>query len=1235
MRLSRDLDRLKPRYDAIVIGSGYGAGVAASRLARMGLSVAVLERGREIPVGEFPDSVPDAVREFQYTINGVHEGRRTGLFDLHVGRDVHVLVGCGLGGTSLINANVALSPDHRVWEDPRWPHELFADDSLNQGFERAKAMLRPLPFPAKTPLAKLDRMAEAAKRLDVPLSRPPINVVFEAGVNAAGVEQPACTNCGDCCSGCNVGAKTTVQMTYLPDAFNHGAEIFTDATVRTVRKEADGWRVFYTVTSQAQDHFQSPERSISAEIVVLGAGSLGSTEILLRSREAGLAVSDKLGHGFTGNGDVLAFAWNGQKEVDAVGVGVPAKANVAPPGPCITGALDLRGGGPLDDGMIIEEGVLPSGLAEILPGIFNTGGKLFGRDTTSGMLDDFQQSIRRADSWLLGAYRGAMHNTATYLVMAHDGAGGHIGLEGDRVHIDWPGAAEQPVFKRIEEKLLEVSAANSATYIRNPIQNTFLGQTLISVHPLGGCGMGSDRAHGVVDQKCRVFDATADAAADAVHQGLYVIDGAVMPRPLGVNPLITITAVAERAMIQLAADIGRPLDVAKSAGKPVIRMMREPDVKAMAKGLFRQIKTGVAFADLSGGLATVGTFIAGQAAALGHEIGMASTVKALAKEVATTANPEVTPGLTAGRDMGGANASGAAPQPGGTADTHPAGVEFTERMVGFISDRANADYRAAETVGRTFNTRFAFTVHVRIGDIDRFILDPGHQGTLTGTAIAPMLSPEPLDISEGVFRLMRKSDAAIETRLFEYQMRLTARDGRSYTFRGQKNVHDDLRPGDMLADMTTLFVDIAENGGQSKSARGILVIEPADFSRQMRSLHGIGGGSLLARHNAVVKFGALFAGTLFDVYGNMFAPLKRYNPARVRKKRGLRAGSPQVHTFQTLDGKTLRLTRYDMDGRNSKGPVLFTHGLGVSSQIFSIDTIDTNLLEYLCERGFDCWLLDFRASIDLAYARERWTADDCARYDYQPAVDLIRRVTGAASVEVMAHCFGATTFTMAVLGGYLTGVRSAVISQISADVLVPFFPQRLLAFLRLPALLDWLGVGFVNARATTEQGFANRAIDALIRVAVPFKRDARSRNATSNRITALYGQLYELEQLNALTFDSGLAEMFGEANIDAFAQLARLARKTVLVDAKGEDAYMPHIDRMAFPICFIHGAKNGCFKPESTARTLEKLVARNGGRLYERHLIPNYGHIDCIFGKNAASDVYPKIFEHLEKSATV
>lgn len=1221
MRLSRNVDQLKASYDAIVVGSGYGAGVAASRLSRMGLSVAVLERGLEIPIGEFPDTAAKALEQFQYTAEGRHIGRRTGLYDMHLGRDMHALVGCGLGGTSLINANVSLPPNPRVWEDPRWPAKLFDDDSLNEGFDRAKAMLRPLPYPdlpGKPPLAKLARMAEAAERIGTPLSRPPINVVFEAGPNAAGVHQPACTGCGDCCSGCNVGAKTTVQMTYLPDAVDHGAEIFCDVSVRFVRKDAAGWRVFYTVSSQRRDGFRSPERSVAAHMVVLGAGSLGSTEILLRSKANGLAVSERLGSGFTGNGDVLAFAWNGQKPANSVGVGEPPIADVDPPGPCIAGAIDLRHEGPLEEGMIIEEGVLPSGLAEVAPSLFAIAGKA-GSETSDGMLDDFHQAVRRAESWMLGAYRGAMHHTSTFLVMAHDDAAGRLYLDDDRIAIHWPDVAKQAVFKRIEAKLLEASAANSATYIRNPIQDPLFGRNLITVHPLGGCGMGGTRATGVVDDACRVFDGSPGAAQTAVHAGLFVVDGAVLPRPVGVNPLLTITAVAERAMIKIAADLGRHLTTATRPDRPVRKLVAEGRDLGLGQALARSLRRGVYLKDIGSG-----RIVDDLRAAAGQQfqraadaVGTAARAAKRAGDMLTTANRPSDPGHAGGDTA-----------PGGSA-----GVKFTERMAGYISDRSGADYEAAATVGHSFGREFAFTVDVRIDDVDAFLVDDDHQGTLAGLAVCRDLSPDPLDISNGVFRLMRRSPDQVETRLFEYTMTLTARDGRQFLFTGQKHVHSDLRVGDLWRDTTTLFIDIVEQGGAGTVRRGILTIAPDDFAKQMRTLQGIGGRSPLDRLNAVAKFGALFAGTLFDIYGGIFAPVKRFNPSRVRVKRALRAGTPQVHTFRTADGKDLRLTRYNLAGRDAKGPLLFTHGLGVSSQIFSIDTIDTNLVEFMAERGYDCWLLDFRASIDLPYARDSWTGDDCARFDYQPAVDLIRQVTGAASVQVMAHCFGATTFTMAILGGYLTGVRSAVISQISTDVLVKFFPQRLLAFLRTPSLLGLLGIDHVNARATTEDGFANRLVDGFIRLAVPFQRDERSRNATSNRITALYGQLYETDQLNALTFDTGLAEMFGEANIDAFKHLALLTRKTILLAADGEDTYMPHLNRMAFPVCFIHGEENACFMLESTARTVDKLSARNGGKLYTRHLIPNYGHIDCIFGKNAASDVFPKIYDHLEKTA--
>src|SRR4051812_44458096 len=206
-RLSSPLSVLKPHYDVAVVGSGYGASVAAARLASTGRSVCVLERGREIAVGEFPARLSDLQRETQVSSAMGRIGNPAGLFDIRLGKDVHVAMGCGLGGTSLINANVCLEPDPRVLEDPRWPQPVRSDGMLAEGLARARTMLRPIPYPGLRKLLKLEQLGASAAALGGELSLPPLHIAFAHGPNAAGVEQDACTLCGDCCSGCNVGAK--------------------------------------------------------------------------------------------------------------------------------------------------------------------------------------------------------------------------------------------------------------------------------------------------------------------------------------------------------------------------------------------------------------------------------------------------------------------------------------------------------------------------------------------------------------------------------------------------------------------------------------------------------------------------------------------------------------------------------------------------------------------------------------------------------------------------------------------------------------------------------------------------------------------------------------------------------------------------------------------------------------------------------------------------------------------
>jgi len=549
--LSRPVSELKPHYDAIVVGSGYGGGVAASRLARCGRKVAVLERGSEFRPGDFPDDAMAAGAQMQVTGQGLSLGPETGLFDVRLGADIHVLMACGLGGTSLINANVCLSPDPRVFQDRAWPAEVRSDRLLPEGYVRARHMLRPETSPGTMSYEKVQALGLAAAAFEHPVKPVPLHVTYESGPTAGGVQQEACTQCGDCCGGCNVGAKTTVASTYLADACSFGAEIFTRLRVRSLAKQPDGtWCVNARMSGSGE------VVSLTAGIVVLAAGTLGSTEILLRSQAQGLALSHWLGSRFTSNGDAIALAYNNDVPVNGIGVGNLPKADVPTVGQAVNGLIDLRDTADVRDGLALVDCALPSAFAPLLPAMLVPGGALFGERDNRG-LGDIVEAVRRSGASLVkGAYEGAVHNTQTFLAVGHDAGNGVMRLEQDRVVIEWTNGPKQRVFQRIEETLKTATAATGGAYMRNPVSERMLGGNLMTVHPLGGCTMGADASSGVVNHKGQVFDAGNRDDPHAVHAGLYVCDGAVIPCPLGIHPLLTITALAERAMMLLAIDHG-------------------------------------------------------------------------------------------------------------------------------------------------------------------------------------------------------------------------------------------------------------------------------------------------------------------------------------------------------------------------------------------------------------------------------------------------------------------------------------------------------------------------------------------------------------------------------------------------------------------------------------------------------------------------------------------------------
>lgn len=549
------LQEVTESTDVLVVGSGFGASVAAYRLAEGGKSVVVMERGRAYGPGDFARTPSQMAKSFWDPSERLY-----GLFDAWTFRGLEGLVSSGLGGGSLIYANVLLRKDEKwfVRESPipgggyeNWP-VTYRD--LEPHYEAVERMMGATPYPYDdTP--KTMAFERAATKLGMPTMRPPLAVTFarpdeRAASNLAlapaeygnlhGRQRVTCTLCGECDMGCNTGAKNTLDHNYLSAAQHEGADIRTMHEVRGIRSDGRGGYVVSYVVHEpdgAGDTSTSalPLRTIRARRVVLGAGTFGSTYLLMRSRSALRNLGPALGSRFSGNGDLLTFL------MDCVDDDKPIAIDGGR-GTVITSAIRagdaLDGDGSTGRGYYVEDAGFPGFLTWLVEVAqlrsFARRGARFGWEAMRNRLfTEGRSNVSSSIARLLGD--GHLSGSSLPLLgMGRDTPDGRMYLRGDRLQVDWTIATSRPYFSRMRGTMEGLADELGAKFQDNPLW--WVGR-VVTVHPLGGAPIGRHEAEGVCDPYGEVFG----------HPGLHVLDGAALPGPVGANPSLTIAALSDRA----------------------------------------------------------------------------------------------------------------------------------------------------------------------------------------------------------------------------------------------------------------------------------------------------------------------------------------------------------------------------------------------------------------------------------------------------------------------------------------------------------------------------------------------------------------------------------------------------------------------------------------------------------------------------------------------------------------
>lgn len=519
-------------FDYLIIGSGFGGSISAHRLAEKGYSVAVMEMGKRWRAEDFPESNWNARRFYWRPRLGLK-----GFFNLRPFRHVMVICGNAVGGGSITYANTLLVPPDSIWSEGTWAGLSDWTEEMPAHFAEAERMLgvteNELFGPADNLLkemAELEGVGDTFKPTRVATFFPPKGdpggkTYPDPYFGGEGPERATCTGCGGCMTGCRYNAKNTLDKNYLYFAEKNGAEVFEETRVVDVRPlngQADGRDGYEVTTERSTARFNKQRRTFRTRHVIFSASSLGTQELLFKLKQNGSLpnISDDLGNRVRTNAEsVLGIRFPG-KEVDmspgvAIGSGIHIDKHTHIEATRYGNGHDLNS--TLTALMVGGEG--PMRILHWLwallrhPVTFSRAANPFGWARQS-MIFLVMQTV---DASLSMRLKRRWYWPFSKLLCS----------EGDRIPTNIPQANE---FTKKMAAHFNGIPFTTATEIFFNVPFT--------AHCMGGCAMADSPEHGVIDSQNRVFN----------YQNLYVIDGSMLGANLGVNPSLTITALAERAM---------------------------------------------------------------------------------------------------------------------------------------------------------------------------------------------------------------------------------------------------------------------------------------------------------------------------------------------------------------------------------------------------------------------------------------------------------------------------------------------------------------------------------------------------------------------------------------------------------------------------------------------------------------------------------------------------------------